>query len=242
MFKDRPGFTLIELLVVIAIIAILAAILFPVFTSAKLAGYKASCVSNLEQIGKGLKMYAADNNQHYPNMDNPRGTYLYPWCDQMLNYVAKGRKVFICPVHKPLEDPSNLDRAAQWHFDPYPYSYGANYWVMGSWQDIGSAVSEDWDIPFSRIIWIAETNWSWFSNQLETPDGRWSQSTWDRTFVEWRHPYPSRPGSAGTRDGASNFLMLDGHVKWLGKYVDESKYYIAPPGGAHRGWFGVGEE
>src|SRR5713226_10227867 len=56
----RKGFTLIELLVVIAIIAILAAILFPVFAQAREAARKASCLSNLKQLGIGMTMYASD--------------------------------------------------------------------------------------------------------------------------------------------------------------------------------------
>lgn len=63
----RRGFTLIELLVVIAIIAILAAILFPMFISAKEQGYRATCQSNLRQIGVALDCYVDDNNGRYPS-------------------------------------------------------------------------------------------------------------------------------------------------------------------------------
>src|SRR5262245_8386202 len=62
----RRGFTLIELLVVIAIIAILAAILFPVFAQAREKARQITCSSNLRQIGQGILMYAQDFDEQYP--------------------------------------------------------------------------------------------------------------------------------------------------------------------------------
>ncbi len=62
----RNGFTLIELLVVIAIIAILAAILFPVFARAREQARKASCESNLKQISTAILMYSEDFDENYP--------------------------------------------------------------------------------------------------------------------------------------------------------------------------------
>ena len=64
--KKRAGFTLIELLVVIAIIAILASILFPVFARARENARRASCLSNLKQIGLGIMQYVQDYDEHYP--------------------------------------------------------------------------------------------------------------------------------------------------------------------------------
>ncbi len=69
----RRGFTLIELLVVIAIIAILAAILFPVFAQARESARLTSCLSNLKQIGLAVKMYAGDYDEKFP-----MGTYPGP--------------------------------------------------------------------------------------------------------------------------------------------------------------------
>jgi len=72
---SRRGFTLIELLVVIAIIAILAAILFPVFAQARAAARQASCISNVKQVGLGAMMYAQDYDETYPRMDNNGSCY-----------------------------------------------------------------------------------------------------------------------------------------------------------------------
>ena len=78
MPRCRRGFTLIELLVVIAIIAILAAILFPVFAQAREAARKATCLSNLKQIGEAVMMYTQDFDEIYPINDgggNRPGTF-----------------------------------------------------------------------------------------------------------------------------------------------------------------------
>src|SRR5580765_4262996 len=64
--RSREGFTLIELLVVIAIIAILAAILFPVFAQAREKARQTSCLSNQKQIGTGIMMYVQDFDETYP--------------------------------------------------------------------------------------------------------------------------------------------------------------------------------
>src|SRR6266542_2865473 len=64
--RKRHGFTLIELLVVIAIIAILAAILFPVFAQARAKARQATCLSNLKQLGTAFMMYAQDYDETYP--------------------------------------------------------------------------------------------------------------------------------------------------------------------------------
>src|SRR5437016_5404992 len=65
--KRKPGFTLIELLVVIAIIAILAAILFPVFAQARAKARQATCLSNQKQLGLAWVMYAQDYDETSPN-------------------------------------------------------------------------------------------------------------------------------------------------------------------------------
>src|SRR5687767_15500653 len=73
--RKRGGFTLIELLVVIAIIAILAAILFPVFAQAREKARAATCQSNLKQLGNALGMYMQDYDELCPGPAGPDGTW-----------------------------------------------------------------------------------------------------------------------------------------------------------------------
>ncbi|MBC8104785.1 MAG: DUF1559 domain-containing protein [Cytophagales bacterium] len=92
--RHRTGFTLIELLVVIAIIAILAAILFPVFAQARAKARQASCVSNLKQIGTAMMMYVQDADETFPT------SWAKGWVGDSNFFVQpymKNTGVLICP-------------------------------------------------------------------------------------------------------------------------------------------------
>jgi len=106
--RNRKGFTLIELLVVIAIIAVLAAILFPIFARAKAAAQQATCTQNLAQIGKSLRMYASDNDDTLPTNRNSTNVLavqcqladpLPPYAVKTANYVEG-----LAPYLEKLED------------------------------------------------------------------------------------------------------------------------------------------
>src|SRR5438093_7197885 len=106
--RNRNGFTLIELLVVIAIIAILAAILFPVFAQAREKARAASCLSNLKQLSLGMLMYSQDYDETFPewrwdlhykdgSFSKNNGTTV--WWNAIYPYV-KNAKVYTCPSAK----------------------------------------------------------------------------------------------------------------------------------------------
>jgi len=124
----RDGFTLIELLVVIAVIAILAAILFPVFAQAKAAAKKTACISNLSQIGKGTLIYMGDYDDRFPFAVDPIDAAQpqiwagepefqalipdMPFLHDVLQPYIKSLALFHCPSDsgsKVLDDRPNID-------------------------------------------------------------------------------------------------------------------------------------
>ncbi|NLO04601.1 MAG: prepilin-type N-terminal cleavage/methylation domain-containing protein [candidate division WS1 bacterium] len=111
----RRGFTLIELLVVIAIIAILAAILFPVFARAREKARQSSCLSNLKQIALGAIAYSQDYDERWVRYRYPNPYY---WRDKLMPYV-NNMQVFVCPSRVP-------DKITT-------YTYGINYNHLHGW-------------------------------------------------------------------------------------------------------------
>src|SRR6187401_2552257 len=98
--RHKQGFTLIELLVVIAIIAILAAILFPAFARARENARRASCQSQLKQIGLGIAQYTQDYDEKYPLVyvcyDGTCNSDYQYWQGLVQPYM-KSTQIFVCP-------------------------------------------------------------------------------------------------------------------------------------------------
>lgn len=113
--RARKGFTLIELLVVIAIIAILAAILFPVFARAREKARQSSCLSNVKQLVLGVMMYAQDYDETLPGYHFVGSPTEYNQWFEVIEPYVKNEQIFVCPSD------SNADMSAG---DP---SYGWNY-------------------------------------------------------------------------------------------------------------------
>jgi prepilin-type N-terminal cleavage/methylation domain-containing protein/prepilin-type processing-associated H-X9-DG protein len=149
---QRRGFTLIELLVVIAIIAILAAILFPVFARAREAARKVSCASNLKQIATGFQMYTQDYDEVYPPWRHnstaafPGTGYTYvgavsPYIKNGLGPVdpvtgaATIGQVWACPSSKPM-------------FSALSNTYAYNYYVLGGLAPNGAYPGPNRAAPF----------------------------------------------------------------------------------------------
>jgi prepilin-type N-terminal cleavage/methylation domain-containing protein/prepilin-type processing-associated H-X9-DG protein len=199
----RKGFTLIELLVVIAIIAILAAILFPVFARARENARRASCMSNLKQIGLGMMMYVQDYDGKYflrtyssDGAGKITGTiysYWYPISGKqwVLEPYIKSTQLFVCP--------SNSTAYQSYAYNSYP----ATIQYTESMIDEPSQMIAIVDDQFGGGIAYAPNSPGWNSNFCKTPNTSASPGcTADEQFYG-RH-----------LDGV-NMSFMDGHVKWL---------------------------
>jgi prepilin-type N-terminal cleavage/methylation domain-containing protein/prepilin-type processing-associated H-X9-DG protein len=222
--RRRLGFTLIELLVVIAIIAILAAILFPVFAQAREAARKATCQSNLKQLGNAVLMYVQDYDEVYPP---PTGTglsgdfWLYPtggrtWLAAVQPYV-KNYKIVECPSTTAAD---LFGLATQ----PVKYRVGYGFNPLLSWRS--QAV-----VAAPASIFMVTEAWG-HQGVLNAAGGVWFDVT-NGGFGP-NNPYRFGMGGASTcsvyngfggafgtykwdriHSGTNNYLYADGHVKAL---------------------------
>lgn len=201
----RRGFTLIELLVVIAIIAILAAILFPVFSNARDSARRSKCLNNLKQLGVAITMYA----------DDQKGNFIYPviywdyWYPdvkatgfvQAYEPYLKTPAVFKCPNDRPRKDIA----AHQVYNYPDTVSYiymGREIWTEGRpMRKVGDKYRYEGSYGLQGWLMRDKTLYT-TDNILQTFHGA-AQA-----------PYTSGAGRAALDGVSGNVLELDGSVKW----------------------------
>ncbi len=196
----RRGFTLIELLVVIAIIAILAAILFPVFARAREKARQTSCLSNMKQLGLGLSMYVADyDDTMVPYCTTPPGTSV-TWPKLILPYV-KNYAVYDCP--------SQLTSGRFDGESSYSVSYGGNVFALtypGAWL---------WSL--ADFAAPAETCMLGDSCRAHPTD----PDAWDygNHYLVQLHPLATSSKNRGKwacrHNLGANCAFADGHAKWV---------------------------
>ncbi len=242
--QRRRGFTLIELLVVIAIIAILAAILFPVFAQARDKARTATCLSNLKQIGTGFLMYAQDYDETFPFVtcgDSYLGgcaTWLrgsLPWPITLQPYV-KNYGLYSCPSDPDkacFSKPDSLNGFGQmlvfigWpgavpNMQPqelariFPLSYAANYFLSRS--SLGGA-------PATGVVTLAEMS-APAKLMLLSEYGK-GTAPWSATAYGTYYMIPGYNAGATGRWTASKrhqkgriFLFADGHSKYMPDFTE----------------------
>ncbi|BDI30052.1 hypothetical protein CCAX7_21030 [Capsulimonas corticalis] len=213
--QSAQGFTLIELLVVIAIIAILAAILFPVFAKAREKARQISCLSNEKQLGLAMMQYVQDNDETFPgyNMNYPglpaTDNKVYPgWAGKVYQYV-KSTGAFKCP-----DDPTSPSTTIP---NASVVSYGFN-------KDMITQSIATMSAPASTLMCFEINN----NNEVVLTDPNeiksgvglgfgtpLSNQTADATYVTGVYPSRHFTSLPPVHTGGANYIAADGHAKFL---------------------------
>ena len=206
--STRKGFTLIELLVVIAIIAILAAILFPVFGRARENARRSSCQSNLKQIALGFAQYTQDYDEKYPigRADNEDGA----WARTLQPYL-KSAQIFQCPSET--NGPDLI--AGQWGFSDYWTNRNLCGFASGGYNDNPVSLSISALNASSLVVLMGDGARDDNAGIAAGVDDA-GRPGYIRGGVQ-----PVNPNATGNSawfnrhlEGA-NYAFADGHVKWL---------------------------
>ncbi|BDI27958.1 hypothetical protein CCAX7_000090 [Capsulimonas corticalis] len=244
----RQGFTLIELLVVIAIIAILAAILFPVFAQAREKARAIACLSNVKQMGLAMMQYVQDNDEKFPTS----GTYwtttnpYTDWLDIIQPYTTS-RLLAQCP-----DAPRRAD--AYGFSDPLSLQSIAKVTTPSNTVLVAEAVQPSWGGAYSQVnmnikfaAWThpdgtPETDF-WGSpnpNDILVSDGNagsggpctqpFKDGIDNDTSVNWG--CPCGPQNVALRhQGGANIVWADGHAKWTRRQaftLQQFEYTLQP--------------
>ena len=201
----RSGFTLIELLVVIAIIAILAAILFPVFALAREKARSSMCLSNQKQLGTAMMMYIQDYDERFPtwlddvpkDADHPNGKNT--WVENLQPY-SKNKKIWLCPSDNTpgfkTTDPKSQN------------SYWLNAYIF-RWSGRNSQVKS----PYPSAA-LAEINYPATTIVFCDGPANDGQHVWPGPPHEWCGTVAWCLGAEQRHSGGINFTFADGHVHW----------------------------
>jgi prepilin-type N-terminal cleavage/methylation domain-containing protein/prepilin-type processing-associated H-X9-DG protein len=222
--KARSGFTLIEILVVLAVIGILAAILFPVFARARENARRASCQSNLKQIGLGIAQYVQDNDERYPRPDYYNGTRYILWGEYLFPYL-KSEQILQCPS-SPLRN--GTTKLAFDLTNGQTYRYAMNHDSFGGMTctapintTTATTTRTAADLLYaSQLMIVTEGGDS--RDAIGQVNSGCNSSTSSLgmntiTLSNARGTYTGPDGGTVRHFEGCNFLFADGHVKWMKK-------------------------
>lgn len=227
MRRSSTGFTLIELLVVIAIIAILAAILFPVFAAARERARAAACASNVNQLGIAMIMYAQDNHGFLVRYENkhPMPNRLM-WFDLIDSYLKAGQ-IYKCPS---LDDVTSHDPSVPQGNRINGFGMNVNLARSGdpsagySWSNGRAALKMD-SIPRpSSTLLLCDSQYK------DPTTGAWDgfpQVTSPNKTSFGAYSSPADGNIASRHNGHPDVLFADGHVRSMSKSLLTTPYASA---------------
>jgi prepilin-type N-terminal cleavage/methylation domain-containing protein/prepilin-type processing-associated H-X9-DG protein len=195
MKQTRRGFTLIELLVVIAIIAILAAILFPLFAQARDKGRSVSCLSNSRQIGLAIQMYTQDWDEGLVLNNHSPGS---SWITTLQPY-SRSTLIHRCPS----DGSTNWEKAIPPAESPRLASYATNAYLTpgGGFMTLASVPNP------AGIVYVVELKENRASDHVHP-------QLWPRAGVAAGALTPLTEVETTRHQGGSIFIFVDGHAKW----------------------------
>ena len=241
------GFTLIELLVVIAIIALLAAILFPVFAQAREKAREGVCSSNVRQIAMAVRMYVGDYDETFPifyayHTQPPSGVAGHKGIEMLLQPYTKSHDVFRCPDDTGGPVPQNSP-SSEYGCKDYPAKSGSYYDCYGSSYRFTSGTysivagesnqnndttqfTQDKIVTDAQFVRPAETRimrdemFPWFGPQADPGGAKYGY------VPDYYRPWHTRGGG---------FVFADGHAKFHVSSRDFDTMFVSPDANYHFG-------